>query len=1117
MNFKYIGGEIPWSLPFGDHFHSADSQKAAELEIVARRHGFEQLITSQNHSKWSNAGVYFTNEPIDSNLSEHHLTDFNDGHNHTFCYLCSVSPHVHERIPPRDKSLRRKLIPYKNPKARLSSSLDRLDKHSSADLVSYRFVVRTGKEKNSGTRAQVYLYIYGTEKNWSCIHLHDRANSNSSTSIDGFPSGSSRTFCLKGPDIGQLHHLNVNLVGSRSDKEWFLKEIEVTNLTNGTTWLCEFNCWLPKTSSQKVDEVNLNSSPRHKDSSCAIYILQIRTGDKAFAGTDANIYITIHGSENRTNRLRLTSDRVNLFEQNQLDTFAIVGEHLGDLLEISLELDSNKFTSDWYIKEMAIWKIIPSKGDHQSHAYFPINNWLGKKVTILKSKRETYPLMDRHLKGPICYRILVKTGKAMNAGTDANVFLIIYGQNGRTAVHQLNNRSKNDFERNTSSEFTIMDIDIGGIRRIKIWHDNSNPNSAWFLDSVLIEKQYSTCQIISDVYIQRLEQISRVIYRQMVDGRQKRHSFDRQNLRINDEGSNDRLGSGRGILRSPTTYDRASFQKKVTWDEQSIGSQDDLYSLESQRTRSLQNINEQKHKSVESSHRHVHPNDYQVIWVSSHSYKNDHWTIKSIEEGDSFDLDHTTRSLLLSDRAVVNNKMKQLTRENHDEFYEFQANRWLAKDKEDGKLEVYLTPTSTRGSSVKPDASIDLKKKPPIPSSQRFDIPRHKYDHTGKDSKHLSSSDLAPVERSSPNIANSANAMNDGDEELLAKLTGQPLRRPSSSIGSLSPLSQSVKSPRNIDEQRSSMEISRKPPIQSRSTVSSLRSSSQNLTNDRSTPLRHSRNSLTRTSDDSPSNAQLTPRLNSSSSSRLKTSLNTSEELLAQLTEEPIPRTRASAALNQRNKSPRNEDEPPDYFRSLTNSHLKSSQNNNHLSTSLLASQDSFDRSARERLRNSPTTLVPTLPSNEHTIPARHHNELTSSRTNDQDQLARITTSESVFRPRSSATSLSPLSQREKSTRSIVSPLHSSIHEREVSTRIPSGSSNYPRASISSLSPSNQLSKQGHSNNESTNVSSITSSTRSLLRPKSARRSNPLSSSQKSIFDQVYNSAYGTAAASDDF
>jgi hypothetical protein len=49
--------------------------------------------------------------------------------------------------------------------------------------------------------------MYGTENNWTSINLHARKNSN----IDGFPSGSIRTFCLKGPDIGQLKHLNVNV------------------------------------------------------------------------------------------------------------------------------------------------------------------------------------------------------------------------------------------------------------------------------------------------------------------------------------------------------------------------------------------------------------------------------------------------------------------------------------------------------------------------------------------------------------------------------------------------------------------------------------------------------------------------------------------------------------------------------------------------------------------------------------------------------------------------------------------------------------------------------------------------------------------------------------------
>ncbi len=46
-------------------------------------------------------------------------------------------------------------------------------------------------------------------------------------------------------------HFFVKIIGARSDKEWFLKEIEITNLNTSLTWLCEFNCWLPKTDEQE--------------------------------------------------------------------------------------------------------------------------------------------------------------------------------------------------------------------------------------------------------------------------------------------------------------------------------------------------------------------------------------------------------------------------------------------------------------------------------------------------------------------------------------------------------------------------------------------------------------------------------------------------------------------------------------------------------------------------------------------------------------------------------------------------------------------------------------------------------------------------------------------------
>jgi hypothetical protein len=49
--------------------------------------------------------------------------------------------------------------------------------------------------------------MYGTENNWTSVNLRAR----SSASSDGFPSGSIRTFCLRGPDIGQLEQLNINV------------------------------------------------------------------------------------------------------------------------------------------------------------------------------------------------------------------------------------------------------------------------------------------------------------------------------------------------------------------------------------------------------------------------------------------------------------------------------------------------------------------------------------------------------------------------------------------------------------------------------------------------------------------------------------------------------------------------------------------------------------------------------------------------------------------------------------------------------------------------------------------------------------------------------------------
>ncbi|CAF1260047.1 unnamed protein product [Rotaria magnacalcarata] len=793
MNAKYIGGDVPWTLPFGDHFNSssyaslADTNKtyfsnASDLEIIARRHEFEPLysVSEKNvqtkppicntNTQWMNSGVLFTDKTIEPYVTGIHQTDFSDDHGHTFCYLCSINQHHHEPTRPRDESKRRKLIPYNNPKAlrTRSASLDRIPQNpSTLDSIPYRFIVRTGTRKNSGTRAQIFLYMYGTERNWTSVNLHARAKG----SPDGFPTGSVRTFCLRGPDIGQLNHLNVNLVGARSDKEWFLKEIEITNLDTSVSWLCEFNCWLPKKPGEENDPIKSTVQPKRKSSArqpdisinnLSVYILQVRTGGKPFAGTDSNIQVTIRGSTSQTPKLALTSARANLFEQNQVDTFAIVGWDIGDLAEITVESDKSQLAADWDLQEMAMWKIVPNEDNNHSMVYFPFNAWLGKSTSRSKAKRETYPSTDHHIKGPICYHITVKTGKDFGAGTDANVFIIIYGNSGRTCIHLLDNKLKNDFEANTTSEFTIMDIDVGTIDRIKVWHDNSGVGAAWLLDSIVIRKKYSTCRPIAAIFVQRLETISHALYRKTFEQLKNDYALRLSSAKENELRSSDRrssksrdyddLASARGILRSPIVNDKGNLNKKVTWGEQSFGSQDDPFSINTKRMRNMQKTIEKSRRTsasppqMDSGHF-----EHLAYWISSHSYNDKKWGITSIEESNQLDLDQSTRNALLVDRVASNPKIKTPINEKDDDVYEFEAKSWLKKDKANSKPEVILTPKSvqlsTKTTKSLTEMKNDLQKRPS--SSLSKTSSDHRPDKPiDRDSKLSSQFDLGSLERS---------------------------------------------------------------------------------------------------------------------------------------------------------------------------------------------------------------------------------------------------------------------------------------------------------------------------------------------------------------------------------
>jgi lipoxygenase homology domain-containing protein 1 len=87
----------------------------------------------------------------------------------------------------------------------------------------------------------------------------------------------------------------------------------------------------------------------------------------------------------------------------------------------------------------------------------------------------------------IPYVVTIKTGNKRGAGTDANVFLQLYGVDGKSEEYQLRNKSDN-FERNKEEIFKIEADDVGPLYKVRIGHDNKGMSSAWFLEQMHIQR-----------------------------------------------------------------------------------------------------------------------------------------------------------------------------------------------------------------------------------------------------------------------------------------------------------------------------------------------------------------------------------------------------------------------------------------------------------------------------------------------------------------------------------------------------------------------------------------------------------------------------------------------------
>ncbi|MBX3082494.1 MAG: hypothetical protein KF716_12730 [Anaerolineae bacterium] len=86
------------------------------------------------------------------------------------------------------------------------------------------------------------------------------------------------------------------------------------------------------------------------------------------------------------------------------------------------------------------------------------------------------------------FEIRVTTGDVSFAGTDANVFITLFGTQSSSAEFKLDTPGRDDFERNQTDTFTVTTPqNLGTITRIRIRHDNSGLASGWFLARITVK------------------------------------------------------------------------------------------------------------------------------------------------------------------------------------------------------------------------------------------------------------------------------------------------------------------------------------------------------------------------------------------------------------------------------------------------------------------------------------------------------------------------------------------------------------------------------------------------------------------------------------------------------
>ncbi|XP_034374132.1 lipoxygenase homology domain-containing protein 1 isoform X3 [Arvicanthis niloticus] len=381
-------------------------------------------------------------------------------------------------------------------------------------LVHYEIEIWTGDVGGAGTTSRVYVQIYGEEGKTEVLFLSSRSKVFERGSKDTFQTD---TFTIYAIDLGPLTKIRIRHDNTGNRPGWFLDRVDITDMNNETTYYFPCQRWLAVEEDDgqlsrellPVDESYVlpsedeegggqsdnnpldNLALEQKDKSTT-FSVTIKTGDKKNAGTDANVFITLFGTQDNNGMTLLKSSKTNSdkFERGSIEIFTVETLDLGDLWKVRIGHDNTGKAPGWFVDWVEV--DAPSLGKCMT---FPCGRWLAKNEDDGSIVRDLFhaELQTRRYTPFVPYEITLYTSDVFAAGTDANIFIVIYGCDAVCTRQKFLCTNKREqklfFERKSASRFIVELEDVGEIiEKIRIGHDNTGINPGWHCSHVDIRR-----------------------------------------------------------------------------------------------------------------------------------------------------------------------------------------------------------------------------------------------------------------------------------------------------------------------------------------------------------------------------------------------------------------------------------------------------------------------------------------------------------------------------------------------------------------------------------------------------------------------------------------------------